>query len=85
MAKNQMAIVMKMAKPMIDKAVVNIYGAMALELDEVGVPMEHIETLFAMTQEYWLRSVDEGWDMVDVCKAQTGIDVRLKVEERKHD
>lgn len=83
MAKNQMALVMKMAKPMIDNAVINIYGGMALALDEVGVPAEQIEKLFAMTNEYWNLSIRDGWNMVDVCKEQTGIDIRIKVEERK--
>lgn len=82
MAKNQMAIVMKLAKPMIDRSIIGIYGGMALALDEIGVEFDQIEKLFAMTNEYWNRSVEEGWDMAEVCKAQTGIDVRMKVEEK---
>lgn len=82
MAKNQMALVMKMAKPIIDRNVIAIYGGMALALDEIGIPADQIEKLFAMTNEYWNLSIEEGWDMVEQCKAQTGIDIRLKVEEK---
>ena len=83
MAKNQMALVMKMAQPVIDNMVTGVYGGMALALDEIGIPADQIEKLFAMTNEYWKLSVEEGWDMVEVCKEQTGIDIRLEVRKKR--
>lgn len=80
MAKNQFAQAMKLAQQITNRNLIAIYGGMALALDEIGIPADQIEKLFAMTQEYWNLSVRDGWDMVEQCKEQTGIDIRIKVE-----
>ena len=54
----------------------HIYAAIACELWDKGWSAEDIQDLFAASQERWLDSERNGWDMLANVAEVTGIDVR---------
>lgn len=54
----------------------HIYAAIACELWDKGWSAEEIQDLFALSQERWLDSERNGWDMLENVANVTGIDVR---------
>ena len=54
----------------------HIYAAIACELWDKGWSAEDLQDLFAASQERWLDSERNGWDMLANVAEVTGIDVR---------
>lgn len=53
-----------------------IYAAIACELWDMGWDADQIQELFTRSQERWLDSTRNGWDMLENVADVTGIDVR---------
>lgn len=54
----------------------HIYAAIACELWDKGWSSEEIQDLFSASQERWLDSERNGWDILENVAEVTGIDVR---------
>ena len=54
----------------------HIYAAIACELWDKGWNAEDIQELFRLSQERWLDSERNGWDLLQNVADVTGIDVR---------
>ena len=54
----------------------HIYAAIACELWDKGWSAEEIQELFRLSQERWLDSERNGWDLLQNVADVTGIDVR---------
>lgn len=54
----------------------HIYAAIACELWDKGWSAEEIQELFRLSQERWLDSERNGWDLLQNVAEVTGIDVR---------
>lgn len=63
-------------KEQIQYLVPRIYAAIACELWDLGWEAEQIEDLFAKSQERWLDSTRNGWDMLKNVEDVTGIKVQ---------
>lgn len=54
----------------------HIYAAIACELWDKGWSAEEIQELFRLSQERWLDSERNGWDLLQNVADVTNIDVR---------
>ena len=54
----------------------HVYAAIACELWDLGWDADQIQELFTRSQERWLDSTRNGWDMLENVANVTGIDVR---------
>lgn len=60
----------------IEYIVPRVYAALACCLWDKGWTAEDIQELFTASQERWLDSVRNNWDMLENVAEVTGIDVR---------
>ena len=67
---------MLMMRRQIEWIVPRIYAAMACELWDLGWDADQIQDIFTKSQERWLDSARNGWDMLENVAEVTGIDVR---------
>ena len=83
MPKNHVLIEqMKRVKKNIDKISPEIYAGIALALyRKHGWRYKRINELFAESQQIWNECVENGTDMAEMCLNETGIDVRLNLNE----
>ena len=53
-----------------------VYASIACALWNRGWTAEQIEDMFAESQEYWIDSQKNGWDMLQNVQDVTGIEVK---------
>ena len=84
MAKNNQLInAMKSMRFQIEAEITNIYGGLAMALNEVGIPPEQIVALFNKSSDYWNRCIDEGRNMTDWVAQEVGIDLKHQLTNGK--
>ena len=79
MAKNSMAALVKMYKPVLEERTTAIYGGFALALHQTDIPSDQIIALMEMTDKIWNQSITEGWDITERVREEVGIDIRNEV------
>ena len=65
-----------MIRTQIDFLVPRIYASIACALWNRGWDEKQIQDLFAESQEYWIDSQKNGWDMLQNVQDVTGIEVK---------